>query len=155
MSAAQGVGDRHPGQWLPFWQKACAEDRRGACEFLVARLSAHCDAGSGWACNEAAIVRLRLSEPIEDGEKAALDDAMGSLERGCAFGFKPACQNVLNTLKVTGPPHSSPPTLEDYPIILRGSKQAVSDRNPTALYALACRQGWPDTCRRGVQAGAN
>jgi len=155
MSAAQGVGDRHPGQWLPFWQKACAEDRRGACDFLGARLSAHCDGGSGWACNEAAIIRLRLSEPTEDGDRTALADAMRSLERGCAFGFKPACQNVLKTLKGTGPPDSAPPTLQDYPIILRGSKQAVSDRNPTALYALACQQGWPDTCRRGATAGAN
>ena len=25
MAAAQGVGDRHPGQWLPFWQQACRE----------------------------------------------------------------------------------------------------------------------------------
>jgi hypothetical protein len=24
MSAVQGVGDSHPGQWLPFWQQACA-----------------------------------------------------------------------------------------------------------------------------------
>jgi hypothetical protein len=155
MSAAQGVGDTHPGQWLPFWQKACTEGRRRACDFLALRLSAHCESGSGWACNEAVIVRLRLSEPTEDGERAALADAMGSLERGCAFGFKPACQNVLKMLKGDGPPDSAPPTLEDYPIILRGSKQRVSDRNPSALYALACQQGWSDACRRGTQAGAN
>jgi len=155
MSAAQGVGDTHPGQWLPFWQQACAESRRGACHFLAARLSAHCDGGSGWACNEAGVLRLRLSEPNEDAEKPAMADAVGSLERGCAFGFKPACQNVLKMLKGDGPPDSEPPTLEDYPIILRGSKQRVSDRNPSALYALACQQGWSDACRRGTQAGAN
>ena len=27
MSAAQGVGDRHRGQWIPFWQQACQQDR--------------------------------------------------------------------------------------------------------------------------------
>lgn len=155
MSAAQGVGDRHPGQWLPFWQKACAESQRGACDYLAARLSAHCAGGSGWACNEAGIVRLRLSEPTEYGERAALADAMGSLERGCAFGFEPACKNVLRMLEGGGLPDSAPPTLEDYPIVLRGSKQAVSDRNPSALYALACQQGWSDACRRGTHAGAN
>src|SRR5262245_49338779 len=155
MSAAQGVGDRHPGQWLPFWQKACAESRRGACDYLAARLSAHCAGGSGWACNEAGIVRLRLSEPTEYGERAALADAMGSLERGCAFGFEPACKNVLRMLEGGGLPDSAPPTLEDYPIVLRGSKQAVSDRNPSALYALACQQGWSDACRRGTHAGTN
>ena len=146
MSAAQGVGDHHPGQWLPFWQKACTEGRRGACDFLAARLSAHCEGGSGWACNEAVIVRRRRSEPAEDGEKTALADAMGSLERGCAFGFKPACENELKTLKGNGPPESAPPTLDDYPIILRGSKQRVSDRNPSALYRLACKEGWSDAC---------
>jgi hypothetical protein len=155
MSAAQGVGDHHPGQWLPFWQKACTESRRGACQFLAARLSAHCEGGSGWACNEAGVLRLRLSEPNEDAEKPAMADAMESLERGCAFGFKPACQNVLKMLNGNGPPETAPPTLQDYPIILRGSKQAVSDRNPSALYALACQQGWSDACRRGTQAGAN
>src|SRR5437762_234894 len=25
MSAAQGVGDSHPGQWLPFWRQACQD----------------------------------------------------------------------------------------------------------------------------------
>jgi hypothetical protein len=73
---------------------------------------------------------------------------MGSLERGCALGFKPACQNVLAMLEGTRLPESAPPTLEDYPIILRGSKQAISERNPSALYALACQQGWSDACRR-------
>jgi hypothetical protein len=41
---------------------------------------------------------------------------------------------------------SGPPTLDDYPIILRGSKGPIAERTSTALYALACRQGWPDTC---------
>src|SRR5262245_12020353 len=25
MSAMQGVGDSHPGQWLPFWRQACEQ----------------------------------------------------------------------------------------------------------------------------------
>ena len=28
MSATQGVGDSHPGQWLPFWRQACEDGRR-------------------------------------------------------------------------------------------------------------------------------
>ena len=27
MSAAQAVGDRHRGQWLPFWMQACERGR--------------------------------------------------------------------------------------------------------------------------------
>jgi hypothetical protein len=38
------------------------------------------------------------------------------------------------------------PTFDDYPIILRGSKGQVREEDRSALYALACRQGWPDTC---------
>lgn len=154
MSAAQGVGDRHPGQWLPFWQRACAEGRRGSCDFLTARLSAHCEGGSGWACNEASVLKARSSAPGENSNKPEMADAVGSLERGCALGFKPACENVLKMLRGSQP-ESAPPVLDDYPIILRGSKQAVTDRSPAALYAIACGQGWSDACGRGAQAGSN
>ena len=123
MTAAGAVGDRHPGQWLPFWQEACAEGRPGACAFEAARLSTHCEEGSAWACNEA-----------------------GRFERGCELGLAAACGNVLTLVSGTGAPRSVAPTLADYPIILRGSKTAITDRSPSALYALACEQGWPDTC---------
>ena len=53
MSAAQGVGDSHPGQWLPFWQQACAEGRPYACRYLESIMSSDCDRGSPWACEEA------------------------------------------------------------------------------------------------------
>jgi len=38
----------------------------------------------------------------------------------------------------------APPTLDDYPVILRGSKGPIVEQTPAALYALACREGWPD-----------
>jgi hypothetical protein len=38
--------------------------------------------------------------------------------------------------------------IEDYPIILRGSKGEIHEREPSALYSLACREGWPGTCGR-------
>src|SRR5437764_132386 len=31
MTATGGVGDSHPGQWLPFWRTACDANRRNAC----------------------------------------------------------------------------------------------------------------------------
>ena len=39
ISVAGGVGDRHPGRWVPFWQRACGEGRPDACSFLVAKQS--------------------------------------------------------------------------------------------------------------------
>ena len=38
------------------------------------------------------------------------------------------------------------PGIEDFPIILRGSKGEIRERDPAALMALACREGWSDTC---------
>jgi hypothetical protein len=105
MSAVQGVGDRHPGQFVPFWQQACQRDRPDACRYLASMHANFCRQGSRWACNEL---------------------------------------NRLTTGSVTA--KTSSPTLEDYPIILRGSKAPITDRTPSALYALACSQGWPDTC---------
>jgi hypothetical protein len=52
MSAAQGVGDDHPGQWLPFWQQACADSRPYACSYYERIILDDCDRGSGWACSE-------------------------------------------------------------------------------------------------------
>jgi hypothetical protein len=136
MSAAQGVGDNHPGQWLPFWQRACDEERPYACRYLEDLQAGFCDRGSGWACNELGILQARLHVD----EVAAL----ASIRRGCAFGFASACSNVDRA--ASGKLESSAPELDDLPVILRGSKGPVSARTPEALYALACRAGWPDRC---------
>jgi hypothetical protein len=145
MSAAQGVGDGHRGQWIPFWQQACREDRPWACTYLSQLESNLCHAGSGWACNELGIFQAHreLDPP----------SAAASIRRGCELGFRPACVNDNKMTAGVGPLESGPPTLEDYPIILRGSKGPITERTPSALYALACSQGWPDTCGRGGGAG--
>ena len=54
--SASGLGDNHPGQWLPFWQQACAADARSACEDLYFLQDGYCEDGSGWACNELGIL---------------------------------------------------------------------------------------------------
>jgi len=117
MSAVQGVGDAHRGQWVPFWQQACREGRPRACAYLFNLESIYCNAGSRWACNE-----------VANAERVAA--GAGALQ-------------------------SAPPTLDDYPIILRGSKGPITDRTPSALYARACRQGWPDTCGRPGRTGGD
>ena len=110
ISAAGGVGDRHPGQFVPFWQQACRADRPNACAYLAILYTNFCHQGSDWGCNE-----------------------LEMLQAGHSGG------------RVT--PVVSP-TLDDYPIILRGSKAPITDRNPATLYKLACTQGWADTCGR-------
>jgi hypothetical protein len=139
MSAAQGVGDRHRGQWIPFWQQACQQDRAYACSYLAQLHATYCRAGSGWACNE-----LGLQQADTDMDQAA---AVTSLRRGCELGFQPACANVT-TLISGGERATASPPLEELPILLRGSKGPITDRSAASLYARACDQGWPDTCGR-------
>ena len=147
MSVTGGLGDRHPGQWLPFWRAACADDRAGACRYLAARLSGHCAAGSGWACNEIGVLfRTRPEAADAAGEADPRAASAAWFDQGCALGFEPACGNLDRTAGAPGPFERAPPTLDDWPVVLRGSKGPVVDRTPTALLARACRQGWPGTC---------
>ena len=143
MSAAGGAGDRHPGQWLPFWQQACAEGRPHACRYLAAKQSGHCNSGSGWACNEAGILRATLADAEADVEAAL------AFARGCELGFEPACANA-RAMREAGAAsfERAPPPHADYPIILRGSKGPITDRDPAALHARACDQGWPGACEK-------
>jgi hypothetical protein len=146
MSAAQGVGDAHQGQWVPFWQRACQEDRAYACSYLSQLQAGHCRAGSGWSCNEVGILNLE-----HDIDRAA---APAAFKEGCELGFGPACVNA-NRAASGDKLISAPPTLDDYPIILRGSKGPLVDRSPAALYVRACSQGWPGTCGNPPQATRN
>ena len=149
MSAAGGVGDRHPGQWLPFWQQACDEDRPHACNFLAVKQSGHCNRGSGWACNEAGVLLAALAGAGavgEDRDGVGRVEAVFAFQRGCELDFEPACGNYRAILDGGAAFERVSPSVEDYPIILRGSKGEIIERDPAALYARACRQGWPDAC---------
>jgi hypothetical protein len=109
MSAAQGVGDRHRGQWIPFWQQACQQGSARACRYLTQLHATYCRAGSGWSCNELGLLL---------GDKEFDRASRGS------------------------------PSLEELPILLRGSKGPITDRSFESLYSRACDQGWPDMCER-------
>ena len=139
MTAAQGVGDRHRGQWIPFWQRACEENRGDACRYLAQLHTTYCRAASGWSCNELGI----LQADRDMGRPAALV----SMQRGCELGFQPACANVT-ALTSGGPLATGAPPIEDLPILLRGSKGPITNRSVASLHARACDQGWPDSCGR-------
>jgi len=147
MSAVQGVGDRHPGQWVPFWQEACSQGRTYACSYLADMQETYCRSGSGWACNEAGILHVALARSGKDRRRLDPADAAGTLGRGCDLGFGPACQNVARLTSGFNSFEHGQPTLQDYPIILRGTKGPITDHSPAALYARACNQGWANTCR--------
>jgi hypothetical protein len=155
MSVTQGLGDSHPGQWLPFWRHACEDGRAYACPYLADLETNFCDRGSGWACNEAGLMHIALSRSGEDLRRLDPAGAAEPLGRGCELRFAAACRNLSALNSVPSGMVSfatAQPTLDDYPIILRGSKGEIRERDPSALYALACREGWPDTCGRSEEA---
>jgi len=114
ISAAQGVGDRHRGQWLPFWQEACQHGSARACRYLVQLHATYCRAGSRWSCNELDVlladnkvdrvgaVASRGSPPSEElpillrGSKGPITDrSIASLySRACEQGWPDSCNRI-------------------------------------------------------------
>jgi hypothetical protein len=139
MSASGHLGDDHPGQWTPFWDKACAEGKREACLNLFFLQEGFCTDGSPWACNETGIL---LAERYENRPRAA-----SAFSRACTLQFAAACENgrALGTGK---PLRHDSPTAIDYRFILRGSKGPIEESDPAKLYARACELGWPGACQQ-------
>jgi hypothetical protein len=140
MSAVDGVGDNHRGQFVPFWQQACAEARQYACPYLDDMQQTHCVRESGWSCNEYGVSAAQ--------RRFDFDAAAESFQRGCQLGFPTSCENRDRISAGGRTFERAPPMLNDYPIILRGTKGPIGDETPATLYARACEQGWPGTCGR-------
>ena len=121
--------------------------RAYACPYLADLETSFCDRGSGWACNEAGLMHIALSRSGEDLRRLDPAGAAQPLSRGCELGSDAACRNLRTLTSGTGALATARPALEDYPIILQGSKGEIRERDPSALYALACREGWSVTCR--------
>jgi hypothetical protein len=128
------------------------DGREYACPYLADLDATFCDRGSGWACNEAGLMDIALSRSGEDLRRLDPSKAAEPLNRGCELGFAVACGNLSTLTTGAGRFASAPPDLGDYPIILRGSKGEIREREPSELYGLACKEGWPDTCGRGLAA---
>jgi hypothetical protein len=109
MTAAQGVGDRHRGQWIPFWQRACEQGRGDACRYLAVLYTNYCSAGSGWSCTELARLqagpamdrRAATLPPLEElpillrGSKGPITDrsAASLYRRACEQGWAESCNH--------------------------------------------------------------
>jgi hypothetical protein len=146
LSSVDGVGDNHPGHRVPFWQQACLENAHNACGNLDLILDTYCQDGSGWACNELAVLRWHRTEgyvgtPTE-------------FSRACTLGFPTGCQNalMLKTSPFPIDPRQGPPQLKDYPVVLRTGKGPLPDRTPLEFYTRACDQGWMVGCESAAAA---
>jgi len=137
MSASGHLGDEHPGQWTPFWEQACAADRRDACLNLYFLQDGYCADGSPWACNE---IGIQLAERYGNRPRAA-----AAFDRACTLQFAAGCDNAAAIAR-GGMFRQGVPTAVDFQYILRGSKGPIQEREPAELYARACELGWPGTC---------
>jgi hypothetical protein len=116
LNAVQGVGDRHRGQWIPFWQQACGAGSPRACAYLAQLYSTLCDAGSGWSCDALTVLqdtrRPAPSASPPDGELPILlrgskgpiaDRTPASLHaRACAQGWSRYCEAAATHRDGTG-----------------------------------------------------
>jgi hypothetical protein len=135
LNATQGVGETHRGQYLPFWQKACQSGNERACRYAANLMVIYCNTGSGWACNEVGVLRV-----------AANQVADADFKRACELGFAAGCANVNRATRDVASLARAQPTLRDLPIVLRGTKPPLEERDAVKLYAIACKQGWPSMC---------
>lgn len=139
MSLAGGVGDDHPGQYLPFWEQTCRDGSEDACQYVATLQENFCERGSGWACNEFAIhLAVNANDPVL---------AFRIFGRGCELNFQTACANAeLMRRGQGGVLAVDPPQLADLPIVLRGSKGPIQERDSQSLTRLACERGWDEVC---------
>jgi hypothetical protein len=144
MSGSGYLTDRHPGQYTPFWEQACAADKRDACLNLYLLHDGYCADGSAWSCNEIGIL---LAERYADRPRAT-ETAAAAFQRACALQFRAGCDNAAAVFNSRALRHDAP-TAADYRFILRGSKGPIGEVAPAELYARACELGWPDACGSG------
>ena len=143
MTAMGRTDGRHTGDSLPFWQQACEEGRRNACERLIQLESSYCGDNSGWACNE-------LGGHYVEGRIVATDAELATayFSRACEVRFQAGCVNVLDP----GSPSRADPRIIDLRLLLREGGQNLMEMPEPDLYAQACDHGWTFACDGGSRS---
>jgi hypothetical protein len=134
---------RHPGDLLPFWQEACAEDRMDACSRLLMLETTYCSDNSGWACNELG-VEHREGQLTERKE----DVALAFLARACELRYQAACLNLLDSTSVI----RTVPRVLDLRLLLREGGRNLMEMPERDLYRRACEHRWMHACQRAAAA---
>jgi hypothetical protein len=132
----------HRGDRIPFWEQACAEGRRHACERLLQIESTYCGDRSGWACNE-------LGRHYLEGKVTARDSEL-ALEyhaRACELRFSAGCVNLLAPESLS---RANPRAL-DLRLLLREGGANLMEMPEPDLYSRACDHGWTFACRSATR----
>lgn len=142
----QGSTDgRHRGDTIPFWEQACADGRRGACDRLLQIESSYCSDNSGWACNQ-------LGQYYTEGNvvEADTDQALRYFSRACELRFTAGCLNVLTPGRI----EQANPRPLDLRLLLREGGGNLMEMSESDLYARACEHRWLFACDGTPGAGA-
>jgi hypothetical protein len=139
MSALGRTDGRHPGDSLPFWQRACSEGRRNACSRLMQLEATYCGDASAWACNELGVAYTEGLVTAPDAELATAYYA-----RACELRFQAACVNLLEP----GSAMRSEPHTLDLRLLLRQGGLNLMEASEPELDARACEHGWMFACER-------
>ena len=143
MSALGRTDGRHRGDSLPFWQQACEEGGRNACDRLIQLESSYCGDNSGWACNE-------LGAHYSEGRITSVDPELATFyfSRACEVRFQAGCVNVLDPQDLS----RADPRILDLRLLLREGGQNLMEASEPDLYARACDHGWAFACDGGVRS---
>jgi hypothetical protein len=133
MTAIGSTDGRHTGDSVPFWEKACQEGRRGACDTLVLIESGYCGNNAGWACNE-------LGVHFTQGTIRTPDPRLAQryFSQACETGFREGCFNLGAPDGVT----RGVPRVIDLRALLREGKHNLLEMPEVELYRRACDHGW-------------
>ncbi len=136
-TAIGGTDGMHRGDALPFWERACADNRPHACQRLLRIEASYCADNAGWACNE-------LGRHYADGRLVAvdLDRAFVYFSRACETRFQAGCVNLLDPAE----PARADPRALDLRLLVREGGPNLLDMPEPELYARACRHGWRFAC---------
>ncbi len=140
MAAVGSTDGRHRGDALPFWEQACAEGRRNACDRLLQLESTYCGDNSAWACNE-------LGGHYREGSKVTPDAelARAFFARACELRSRPGCLNLLDS----GGYIRAEPRVLDLRLLLREGGRNLLEMPEPDLYSRACEHGWTFACAEG------
>ena len=143
MTAMGRTDGRHTGDRVPFWQQACEEGRRNACDRLIQLESSYCGDNSGWACNE-------LGGHYMEGRITDTDAELATafFSRACEVRFQAGCVNVLDPES----PSRANPRIIDLRLLLREAGRNLMDMPEPDLYARACDHGWIFACDGGSRS---
>jgi len=143
MSVLGATDARHTGDSVPFWQEACGEERRGACERLLLIERVYCGENVGWACNELGVYYF-------EGRIVEADAALSQAYFGqsCRTGFWDGCVNLRRLqrgMEAESLTHQAP-RIGDLRALLREGGQTLLAMPENELLERACTHGWTFAC---------